>query len=206
MKTRLHPFTFNTYRHFFVLFIVFIGLLFHEINAQKIDPNHQLLWEISGNGVKTPSYLYGTMHLRDSRVFNLPDSVYSSIESCKHFALEVHPDTMVKHLIVNPFNENINQRFEEEFSEKFEQNDDIIIEELIEEKSGLKSDLFNTDDPLILDLILKNVFKKGKEKKHFSRCPPLSSCSFIGKKYCWIRKQSRIIKKHYSLYINKKQN
>jgi uncharacterized protein YbaP (TraB family) len=57
--------------------------------AQKLSST--LLWKISGNGLQKPSYLYGTMHLTDERVFNLGDSVYKAIENCDGFATEIDP-------------------------------------------------------------------------------------------------------------------
>ena len=48
-----------------------------------------LLWQIEGKGMKTPSYLYGTMHSKDLRVHDLSDSVYVAIERCPAMALEI---------------------------------------------------------------------------------------------------------------------
>ncbi len=61
-----------------VLFILFIGF-FSEAHAQ----NNSLLWEITGNGLTDTSYLYGTIHIRDKRVFNLGDSTYYAINRTK---------------------------------------------------------------------------------------------------------------------------
>ena len=57
---------------------------------------YNLLWEISGNGLKKPSYLFGSVHIKDKRVFNFSDSVMKAIESSSAFALESHPDSMIK--------------------------------------------------------------------------------------------------------------
>ncbi len=64
-----------------VLFIFFVSALFAQQNS--------LLWEISGNGINKPSYIYGTMHLRDSRLFCFPDSAQQKLDSCNVLALEV---------------------------------------------------------------------------------------------------------------------
>lgn len=48
-----------------------------------------LLWEITGNGLQKPSYLYGTIHLYDSTVFRIPEEVYTAIELCDNLALEI---------------------------------------------------------------------------------------------------------------------
>lgn len=52
-----------------------------------------LLWEIDGNGLTTPSYLYGTMHVSSKLAFHLSDSVYLGIRNCDIVALETDPST-----------------------------------------------------------------------------------------------------------------
>lgn len=52
-----------------------------------------LLWEISGNGLKKPSYLIGTMHVSNKLAFNLPDSFYIAIKHAQVVALETNPET-----------------------------------------------------------------------------------------------------------------
>ena len=39
-----------------------------------------LFWEITGNGLSRPSYLFGTMHVSSKLVFHLPDSFYLALE------------------------------------------------------------------------------------------------------------------------------
>jgi uncharacterized protein YbaP (TraB family) len=66
-----------------ILFTLFsIALGFQTLQAQ-------LLWEISGNGLEKPSYLYGTIHLSDKRVFNFSPQVLESFETCDAFAGEM---------------------------------------------------------------------------------------------------------------------
>lgn len=50
-----------------------------------------LLWRITGNNFTQPSYLFGTMHSGDRRVYFLGDSVYSALEYCDGFVMEVDP-------------------------------------------------------------------------------------------------------------------
>jgi uncharacterized protein YbaP (TraB family) len=59
--------------------------------AEKRYPS--LLWEISGNGLKKPSYLFGTMHVSDKLAFHLGDSFYNAIKSADVVALETNPET-----------------------------------------------------------------------------------------------------------------
>ncbi len=60
-------------------------------NTAKKYPS--LLWEITGNGLKKPSYLIGTMHVSSKLAFNLPDSFYIAIKSAQVVALETNPET-----------------------------------------------------------------------------------------------------------------
>lgn len=49
----------------------------------------QIFWEISGNGLKEPSYLLGTIHIGDARVYDFPDSMLTYFEKCDAFAGEL---------------------------------------------------------------------------------------------------------------------
>jgi uncharacterized protein YbaP (TraB family) len=68
----------------FFLFTAFISLAY----SQVVDVNKQLLWEISGNGIKEKSYLFGTLHSNDKRIFDLSDSVYSALDRANLIILE----------------------------------------------------------------------------------------------------------------------
>jgi uncharacterized protein YbaP (TraB family) len=57
--------------------------------AYAQDKGSSLLWEISGNGLKQPSYLYGTIHIKDKRVFNFNDSVLPKLVQADAFAMEI---------------------------------------------------------------------------------------------------------------------
>lgn len=76
-------------------FILLIAALFLSTNAytQKASKKYQsLLWEITGNGLTKPSYLFGTMHVSSKMVFHLPDSFYNAIKNVEAVALELNPE------------------------------------------------------------------------------------------------------------------
>jgi uncharacterized protein YbaP (TraB family) len=52
-----------------------------------------LLWEITGNGLTRPSYLFGTMHVSNKMVFHLSDSFYIGIRNADVVALETNMGT-----------------------------------------------------------------------------------------------------------------
>src|ERR1043165_4409119 len=74
--------------------IVWFSFFCNESYAQKNKPKKypSLFWEISGNGLKKPSYLFGTMHVSSKMVFHLSDSFYHAIRSCDAVALELNPE------------------------------------------------------------------------------------------------------------------
>src|SRR5215218_4850884 len=76
-----------------ILFFFFICSA-TNLSGQSAPPK-TLLWRISGNGLQKPSYLFGTMHLKDRRLFYFGDSVYNSIETTAGFAMELDPDEMM---------------------------------------------------------------------------------------------------------------
>ena len=51
------------------------------------------LWQITGNGLKKPSYLYGTMHVSKKLAFNLGDTFYKALGEVDVVALELAIDS-----------------------------------------------------------------------------------------------------------------
>ena len=64
-----------------------------QVKKQTVKKYPSLLWEITGNGLKKPSYLFGTMHVSDKLAFHLGDSFYNAIKSADVVALETNPET-----------------------------------------------------------------------------------------------------------------
>ncbi|MCF8245346.1 MAG: TraB/GumN family protein [Saprospiraceae bacterium] len=53
---------------------------------------NSLLWKLEGKTLPAPSYLFGTMHVRDQRAFQKLERVYEAIGECEGFAAEFHLD------------------------------------------------------------------------------------------------------------------
>lgn len=72
---------------------IFFFLLTFVSNYGLSQKKYQgLLWEISGNGLEEPSYLYGTMHVSNKLAFNVSDSFYYCLNSVDAVALESSPE------------------------------------------------------------------------------------------------------------------
>ena len=100
--------------------IVFLcaGLIFFSAEAQlKLDKKYpSLLWEITGNGMKKPSYLIGTMHVSSKLAFNLPDSFYIAIRNAQVVALESNPETWQEDMNKYDFGNSDYQGYASSFS------------------------------------------------------------------------------------------
>lgn len=61
-------------------------------SQKQNEPKYpSVFWEITGNGLKQPSYLFGTMHVSKKLAFHLSDSFYTAMQRCDMVALELNP-------------------------------------------------------------------------------------------------------------------
>lgn len=77
-----------------LFFLIFSISLTTGFLAQGYSPKGTLLWEVK-KGKKT-SYLFGTIHSNDKRLFNLPDSVYFALLATRQMAVEVDVFSLFK--------------------------------------------------------------------------------------------------------------
>ena len=87
------------------LLLLLLYFAIEHLNAQQTPKT--LLWRITGNNFLTPSYLYGTMHSADKRVYYLGDSVYRSLKNCAGFAMEIDPGEYVDTFINSLENQHL---------------------------------------------------------------------------------------------------
>jgi uncharacterized protein YbaP (TraB family) len=78
----------------------FLGLLGVGFTAH--GQYQSLLWKVSGNGLRKPSYLYGTMHISGKLAFQLGDPFYDCIQSADVVALELEPEAWLDALFQDP--------------------------------------------------------------------------------------------------------
>jgi len=75
---------------FFMISLVFSFLYFGKIYGQKDEKS--LLYEISGNGLSQPSYVFGTIHAICKDDFFLPEVVKSKFSASQQIYLEIDMD------------------------------------------------------------------------------------------------------------------
>lgn len=75
----------------------FLSISCHSQPKLEIAPdNNTLLWEISGKGLKSPSYIFGTMHMLCPEDAKLSPAVKLVLDRVKELYFEVDMDDMVQ--------------------------------------------------------------------------------------------------------------
>lgn len=80
----------------FLIAIVTLGSFAQKTN--KMDDENTLLWKISGNGLKMPSYLFGTIHMLCTDDAILSDSLKNIIRRSDQVYMEVDMDNLFEML------------------------------------------------------------------------------------------------------------
>ena len=83
------------------LFLMMLALCPILASAQTSKQQKGLLWQITGNGLKKPSYLYGTMHVSQKIAFHLGDSFYLALSKSDVIALEQNLDSVIHQWITD---------------------------------------------------------------------------------------------------------
>ncbi len=73
-----------------------LPLLLLLFSITSFSQEKSLLWEISGNGLANPSYIYGTMHVSSKVAFRLDDVFYEALNKSECVALESDPTQWLK--------------------------------------------------------------------------------------------------------------
>lgn len=66
-----------------------LSLILFFFLSLSLSFSQSLLWKISGKGLKEPSYIYGTFHIKDARVFSFDSTVNNAFASCSAYAMEI---------------------------------------------------------------------------------------------------------------------
>lgn len=83
-------------RHVFCFFLMLAGFITGKSQTGTKPLQKSLLWEISGNGLTKPSYLYGTIHMICKDDASLGDSLIAAIQRCDRVYFEVDMDNLLE--------------------------------------------------------------------------------------------------------------
>lgn len=105
-----------------------------------------LLWKIDGGMLNSPSYIYGTIHIKDKRIFQYDNSVNEAMESCSAYAMEVdlNEDNMAcfAKCVLLPEGKTLQDIFSPE--------DYMLVKGIIEKETGMAMSMFDRMKPFAL--------------------------------------------------------
>ncbi|MEY4109985.1 MAG: hypothetical protein RLZZ46_339 [Bacteroidota bacterium] len=88
-KLAVGPITFFWQKTMLLIFFQLVFLRFHgNVVIAQAPAEACLLWELSGNGLAQPSYIFGTIHLIPQKDFVVDKLTLESFDKCKTLALE----------------------------------------------------------------------------------------------------------------------
>ena len=74
--------------------LIYLTIFLFQLTAIGQDKYNSLFWEISGNGLKESSFLYGTMHTQDERAFQFKEGVMDAFNHAEIYAMEINMDSV----------------------------------------------------------------------------------------------------------------
>lgn len=153
-KTR-HNKTFKIDRAVSVLWLFLITIPFQG-HAQSKE-NYALLWEFQHPDSSKKGYLFGTMHLEDSSVFDFSDQLIPAMEESEVFAMEVHPDSIFNNLRVLLNDIDYKERYKKILgAQDYQALNDQLIEIIGVPLDSLKDNSVDAIDSRIRTEILKD--------------------------------------------------
>ena len=122
--------------------------------------SQSLLWKIYGKGLRDTSYLYGTIHIQDKRVFQFDSLVYDKLNAVEAYAMELNPEkidmeAMKKQMLMKKHSLN----------ELLSDSDYKYLDNYMKKKMGTGVLLYNKMKPFFLESQLSQMDMPKDEKK-----------------------------------------
>ena len=136
------------HKHFLTLAILIIANFNYSQKEYK-----SLFWKVYGNNLKDTSYLYGTMHTQDERVFQFKNGVIDAFNSSNIYAMELNVDSI---------------------------NQADLLKELIMDSSFSLKNLLSTIDYTLVDKYFKD--QMGMSLFFFDKISPIYTSQVIAMK------------------------
>lgn len=134
-----------------------------------------LLWQITGKNIKEPTYLYGTIHLYDTSMYQLPKPVLNKLSQTKqvYFELDfgkINPMDMMKYALVKDSTERLDKMLDAASLQKFREiaKSSYMLQMMGENMYRLKpifltTMLLNNGKSVAIDMEMYNRAKELKD-------------------------------------------
>lgn len=138
-------------------FLFLITCSFSDAFAQ----GNSLLWEISGKGSTDTSYLFGTIHIRDKRVFNLGDSTYYAINKTRALFGELNIQNKSE---IKKYASDIMMPAGTSLKTLLSASDYKVVKKYCKKHLGVYAILINKVKPIFISAVISSNLLKKDEK------------------------------------------
>lgn len=121
-----------------------LSILLYSLNVFSQGEYQSIFWEISGNGLKDTSYIYGTMHSQDSRIFQFKDGVEAAFNNSDIYAMELNIDSIDKSKMISELVMKNDRSLDKLLSKKHY----LIVEKFFSDSLNMQLFIFNKIQPL----------------------------------------------------------
>ncbi len=144
-----------------ITLILSITLLLNKVSAQN-----SILWEVSGNGLKAPSYVLGTLKFIGEKEFFLPSEVMDKMKACQLFAIEDQIDHKAQHEL----SKAVHFPAKQSLSTQLKPEDYKLVQEFFLKEFGVSKDHFATQYSRLIPLALSITMTRlslGEKVKYY---------------------------------------
>lgn len=134
---------------FCFVFYFFVIATWQPLRAQY----NALCWRISGNGLHKPSFLYGTMHTNDNRVFHFSKKVKAAFKKSTAYAMELDP----KNLFSADLLLKIMRGNGESLQKNISGDDYTFLDSMLQKNMHVSIKLLDRTPPVLLSAMLEQM-------------------------------------------------
>lgn len=135
---------------------LWVGFLF--LSGSGYLQSQSLLWEISGNGLKEKSYLFGSIHIQDKRVFNQDSLVWNRFEAAPYFAMEFDVEKVNQMEMAN------RMMMQKTYEELLSEEDYQLFEKAVTAYAGIPMTAAQRIKPFFISTLISQSFLPKDEK------------------------------------------
>jgi hypothetical protein len=154
------PFKVNS--RFSYICLWFLFLFVNTLTAQQHQKYRSLLWKISSNGLAKDSYLFGTMHAKDKKLFRFSESFHKAFAEAEKFAMEISLDNTMYVGIFNMMMADENYDIHDYLSDA----EYARLDAWLRKEFGFKLSLFERIKPIFI-YIMTNKASLGSGNRQF---------------------------------------
>lgn len=137
-----------------------ISLVFCLLCIVTTSFSQSILWRVSGKNIQSPSYLYGTIHIQDERVFRYDSTVLNAFKACDAFAVEI----LFDELDMAGLRQSMMMPRGQVLSELLSKSDFVLLDSICKVKLGMSAIFMNSMKPFFIASALQQAdLPKGAE-------------------------------------------